>query len=177
MVFPLSKIKELFVRVSKSGHAAIKPHPKHKLVELGLTQYLGGLQATIGYFSTHTTHTTTATCILELLKAALDDQQIKVDFRQKDTKGKKDFYVLEACVNECIVPIAVRIDQENYNANCNGFIPEEKEGGFGILLRVRIEDHYDEFCREIYNSGHIADPDCDLEIAVAEIKKIIDALK
>lgn len=174
-----TKIKELFVRVGKSGHIAIKPDPRHKLVELGLVhQYFGSLQGDIGYFSTHVTRTTTATCILRLLKAALDEQQIKVDFRPKDAKGEEiDFYALEACVNEYVVSIAVRIDQENHNTRCNGFIPEEKEGGFGVLLRVRIKDDYHEFCREIYNSGHIADPDCDLEIAVAEIKKIIDVLK
>jgi hypothetical protein len=159
-------------------------------MELGLTRYAGGFQATLGFFNRCTTRTKTASEILDLLSSALAAEGVKIDFGQTPRPGPDgtkeieiDPHRLQSSVGNYFITVSVRIDQENNDRECNGFIPEERDGGFGIMLQAIVQSEKerrwgedDMFCREVYNSGHLADPSCNLEIAVAEIKRIIQGL-
>lgn len=161
------------------------------LEKLGLTHLVGGFQATLGFFSRSVTRSKTAHDILDLLSAALAAEGVKIDFArttQLNSNGEPETvinpYRLESSIGPYLVGVSVRIDQENSNRECNGFIPEEREGGFGIMLETIVQSEKQRrwgvdkmFCREVYNSSHIADPSCDLEIAVAEIKRIIKGMQ
>jgi hypothetical protein len=156
---------------------------ERKMMELGLTPNVDGFQSTLGFFNRRTTRTKTATGILELLSAALAEERINIDFMQLKMSAdglevEVDPFHLQMSMGEWLVTISVRIDQENHYRECNGFIPEECNGGFGVMLVVGdIEHRGDLYCREVFNSSHLADPSCNLEIAVAEIKRIVKGLQ
>jgi hypothetical protein len=158
---------------------------------LGLTPDAGGMQLGAGYYGT-VTCTDMSAELLQLMVEVLNERGIdaRIDKRESSihpgTFSKPGYFRI--AVGEMKMIVGIRTGPSSPREGCLGFMPEGRDGNFGIELiitdvpapsRREYETHeWDAtvWCKDILNASCLQDPSCDIDGAVDEIERIHDVL-